>query len=99
MRNAAGLRQLRPFVRVVGGVLQDKPTNRTNYGVWGQNRPNNLQIMGGGTDAGFLDSQSGEYAGLADQEDQIAENIFDWWISGKSYEKWYADKFLQQKLF
>ncbi len=39
------------------------------------------------------------YAGGADQEDQIAENIFDWWISGKSYEKWYADKFLQQKLF
>ena len=55
--------------------------------------------MGGGTDAGFLDSPSGEYAGWADQEDQIAENIFDWWISGKSYEKWYADKFLQQKLF
>lgn len=54
---------------------------------------------GRGTDAGFLDSPSGEYAGGADQEDQIAENIFDWWISGKSYEKWYADKFLQQKLF
>lgn len=33
-----------------------------------------------------------------EQEDEIAENIFDWWISGKPYKKWYADKFLQQKL-
>lgn len=24
-----------------------------------------------------------------------AEEMFDWWISGKSYEKWYADKYLQ----
>ena len=31
-------------------------------------------------------------------ENQIAENIFDWWISGESYEKWYADKFLQQRI-
>lgn len=28
----------------------------------------------------------------------IAENIFEWWISGKSYKKWYADKFLQLKI-
>lgn len=31
-------------------------------------------------------------------EDEIAEKIFDWWISGKSYSKWYADKYLQLKL-
>lgn len=31
-------------------------------------------------------------------EDEIAENIFDWWVSGKSYTKWYADKLLQQKI-
>lgn len=31
-------------------------------------------------------------------ENQIAENIFDWWISGKSYEEWYATKFLQGKI-
>ena len=31
-------------------------------------------------------------------ENQIAENIFDWWISGKPYAKWYADKFLQGKI-
>lgn len=33
------------------------------------------------------------------EERQICENIFDWWISGKSYERWYADKFMQGKLF
>ena len=31
------------------------------------------------------------------KEDLIAENIYDWWISGKSWKKWYADKFLQLK--
>ena len=46
---------------------------------------------------GFSDSSSS--VGLTDeQEQQIAENIFDWWISGKSYKKWYAEKFLQLKL-
>ena len=30
-------------------------------------------------------------------EDEIAEAIFDWWISGKPYKKWYADKYLQRK--
>lgn len=29
---------------------------------------------------------------------EIATNIYDWWISGKSYEKWYAYTFLQTKL-
>lgn len=33
-----------------------------------------------------------------EQELEIAENIFDWWISGKGYKKWYAEKFLQMKL-
>lgn len=31
-------------------------------------------------------------------DDEIAENIFDWWISGKRNKQWYADKFLQQKI-
>ena len=33
-----------------------------------------------------------------EQENEIAENIYDWWISGKSYKQWYAEKFLQLKL-
>ena len=30
-------------------------------------------------------------------EDEIADAIFDWWISGKPYKQWYADKYLQLK--
>ena len=33
-----------------------------------------------------------------EQENEIAENIYDWWISGKSYQKWYTEKFQQMKL-
>ena len=36
--------------------------------------------------------------GGGQNEDEIAENIFEWWISGKSYKEWYADTFLQLKL-
>lgn len=44
-------------------------------------------------------SLSDTYRGQNEQtEDEIAENIFDWWISGKSYSRWYADKYLQGKL-
>lgn len=32
------------------------------------------------------------------KERQIAEAIFDWWISGKSYSEWYAEKFQQLKI-
>lgn len=30
--------------------------------------------------------------------DLEASEMFDWWISGKSYKKWYSDTFLQQKI-
>lgn len=55
-----------------------------------------------GVSAGFFDGPSqgaNPYEGLTDEqiEDVIAEYIFDWWISGKSYKQWYAEKFLQTK--
>lgn len=31
-------------------------------------------------------------------EDEIAEAIFDWWMSGKSYNKWYAEQYMQLAL-
>lgn len=46
---------------------------------------------------GFSESSSPDRL-TEEQENEIAENIFDWWISGKSYKKWYAEKSLQQKL-
>lgn len=33
-----------------------------------------------------------------EQEDEIAENIYDWWTSGMGYRQWYAEKYLQTKL-
>lgn len=48
---------------------------------------------------GFLDDRIADAAnGTVYTEEEIAENIFDWWISGKAYSEWYAEKFLQQKL-
>lgn len=46
---------------------------------------------------GFSASSSSDRL-TEEQENEIAENIFDWWISGKPYKKWYSEKFLQQKL-
>ena len=46
---------------------------------------------------GFSSSSSSDRL-TEEQENEIAENIYDWWISGKSYKEWYADKFLQTKL-
>lgn len=47
--------------------------------------------------SGFSQSSSSDRLTDEQKEDLIAENIYDWWISGKSYKKWYADKFLQLK--
>ncbi len=46
---------------------------------------------------GFSDSSSSDRL-TEEQENEIAENIYDWWISGKSYKRWYAEKFQQMKL-
>lgn len=45
---------------------------------------------------GFSSSSSPDRL-TEERENEIAENIYDWWISGKSYKKWYTDKFLQLK--
>ena len=46
---------------------------------------------------GFSGSSSSDRL-TEEQENEIAENIYDWWISGKSYKQWYAEKFQQMKL-
>lgn len=42
--------------------------------------------------------QRGSSSDRLKEEQEIAENIYDWWISGKSYKQWYAEKFQQMKL-
>ena len=51
----------------------------------------------GPREAGFSSSSSSDRL-TEEQENEIAENIYDWWISGKSYKQWYAEKFQQLKL-
>lgn len=46
---------------------------------------------------GFSESSSPDRL-TEEQENEIAENIYDWWISGIGYREWYAKKFLQQKI-
>ena len=68
---------------------------KANTGIWAGSASRQTTL------AGFSDnpSTSGEVEGYREPtEDEIAENIFDWWISGKSYSKWYAEKYLQQKI-
>ena len=44
-------------------------------------------------------SESSQSGRLTDeQENEIAENIYDWWTSGKGYHQWYNEKFSQQML-
>lgn len=58
---------------------------RQNQGVWNLTAP------------GFSSSSSSDRL-TEEQENEIAENIYDWWISGKSYKQWYTEKFQQMKL-
>ena len=52
-----------------------------------------------GQSNGFSDSPTSSGVDVGQYtEDEIAEAIFDWWISGKPYKKWYADKYLQLKI-
>lgn len=58
---------------------------RQNQGVWNLTAPE------------FSSSSSSDRL-TEEQENEIAENIYDWWIWGKSYKQWYAEKFQQMKL-
>ena len=69
-----------------GGYIKHPDTEhwRKNRGVWNLAAP------------GFSSSSSSDRL-TEEQENEIAENIYDWWISGKSYKQWYAEKFQQMK--
>lgn len=47
--------------------------------------------------AGFSDGSSSDRL-TEEQENEIAENIYDWWVSGKAYKQWYNEKFNQTSL-
>lgn len=76
-----------PRFRIPRQWMQDRAN-------WESQAENQLRSM---ERIGFSQSSSSDRLTDEQREDLIAENIYDWWISGKSYKKWYADKFLQQK--
>lgn len=54
-------------------------------------------------DGKFLDSGNGDCSAVVAEYDEqkereIAEAIFDWWISKKSFNQWFAETYQQQKL-
>ena len=53
--------------------------------------------VGGFSPSSSADGAAGEQY-REPTEDEIAEKIFSWWISGKSYKKWYAETYLQLKI-
>lgn len=64
---------------------------------FGTGNENQQRIVGGFSYSPSLMSDRGGQE-TTDEEDIIAENIFEWWISGLSYKEWYARKFLQTKI-
>ena len=75
-------------------IQLDSTNNQTGYKNGNKRRNTGIWSL---AMHGFSDSSSSDRL-TEEQENEIAENIYDWWISGKSYKEWYADKFLQTKL-
>ena len=105
------IKAIRTIPTVVGGELseiriQEKSLQRNGFkhhlnsyqkDIWRaipkermeRNVDANHRFLGGGISGNLTD----------EQETEIAENIYDWWISSKPYKQWYAEKFQQQDLF
>lgn len=83
LRNVRGLLRTQEAISII---------QTQNIGLGGRPARKNTGLW-----AGFSLSSSSDRL-TEEQENEIAENIYDWWISGKSYKKWYAEKFLQKKL-
>ena len=82
------IRNVRGLLRTQDVGLHIPTTNTCSV----KTHKNKLRSVGR---SGFSQSSSSDRLTDEQREDLIAENIYDWWISGKSYKKWYADKFLQ----
>lgn len=82
----------------MGGELSEVQTpDMSSQRVGSKRQPNSYQKDIWRATIGFSDSSSSDRL-TEEQENEIAENIYDWWISGKSYKQWYAEKFQQMKL-
>ena len=77
-----------------GTIQLDSTNNPTGYKNGNKRRNTGIWSL---AMHGFSSSSSSDRL-TEEQENEIAENIYDWWISGKSYKQWYAEKFQQLKL-
>lgn len=71
---------------------------RENYGLWGGGNLQNMSMLDKLNlpyPIETVESFNGEYS---QEEIEIAEAIFAWWISGNGYEQWYAENIAQQKI-
>ena len=104
------IKAIRTIPTVVGGGIIGNPNPREIIATKWLQTPSQFLPKGylesdtkraNGTKCGRKPSVWGGISGnLTDeQETEIAENIYDWWISSKPYKKWYSDKFQQQDLF
>ena len=73
------------------------PAQASAGGCVAEHYPPQRQRVNTGLWAGFSNGSSSDRL-TEEQENEIAENIYDWWVSGKGYKQWYSEKFLQQKL-
>lgn len=86
----------RKWIEAIKKIRNEKDLNAELLGMWGWIKCPDKQYWLGISERTTLSGNS--VVQNEQTEDEIAENIFDWWISGKSYSRWYADKFLQGKL-
>lgn len=92
------------FGKPLGGSLPPlsktgRPTLRSDYPpLTRKTRPTKEPTMGYGEFSGIPASDASPVQGVNMTEDEIAEAIYDWWVSGKAYKVWYAENYLQQRL-
>ena len=94
LRNVRGLLRTQAATDPKHWIQLDSTNNPTGNKNGNKRRNTGIQSL---AMHGFSDSSSSDRL-TEEQENEIAENIYDWWISGKSYKQWYAEKFQQLKL-
>lgn len=90
----------RNWIKAIKAIRNDGGYSRKNN-IWWNIRTDNKGLFINdkamqGDYLGFSESSSSDRL-TDEQENEIAENIYDWWASGLGYRQWYAQKFLQLK--
>ena len=95
IRNGGGIQKRTYLVEHPQGLdaSQKRQPNSYQKDIWRARQKTGILKL---AERGFSSSSSSDRL-TEEQENEIAENIYDWWISGKSYKQWYAEKFQQMK--